>query len=90
MVNPDKSHQSFTGFNSSPSRDIAINELNSIKIAEGSESGAVLLKLNRNDRLLINSEGEDMTKVVFMPMNGSVLKADIYNTGLVALDFRTE
>jgi len=66
MVSADRSNQSFIGFNSSPGRDIAINEMNAIKLAPGSESGAVMLKLNRNDRLYINSDHEEMTEVVFM------------------------
>lgn len=53
-------------------------------------NGAVLLKLNGNDRLFVNSDEEDKTIIEFKPENGAILIAHIFTSGLISIDFTTQ
>jgi len=49
-----------------------------------------MLRLNRNDKLYVDSNTEGKTKVTFTHRNGAMVKADIYDTGLIAFEYVTE
>ena len=61
--------------------------MNSLRVNPYDTNGAVLLKLNNNDRLFINTDKEDETLIEFKPESGAVLIVQIYKSGLMNFDY---
>jgi len=86
-ISADRTKQKFVGYNESPPRDIKINEMNSLRVNPMDTSGSVLMKLNRGDRLLVNTDDLDKTVIEFKAETGATFATHVHTSGLIMIEY---